>query len=307
VRDNVFGKLARWKNRQLSLIGKSVIVSSQLLSIIMFTGTVLSLSASMNQELLRGIYRFVWNGNDKEKRALTYQKLKNGGLGLPSLTARLRSAQAHWVAKLMGEQRPMMKLVVEDGVDWTKQEALSSVKETHGVEGFLGECVTAWYDSLSLLKPGGNTLVWPYIKALHVNKIMKKKLPLLTFRGIENNTVLVVKLNFFEKGQILGSIGDAASTRDVAWQQVAHRSRKQFTDEISNTVKWGPRYNVWDAHADKDTLRGQRAMEIRETYCNKGVLDISSQRQLYWLNLAYVVPKSHPFRCKYDIDWKKVD
>jgi hypothetical protein len=48
-------------------------------------------------------------------------------------------------------------------------------------------------------------------------------------------------------------------------------------------------------------------MEIRETYCNKGVLDISSQRQLYWLNIAYVVPKSHPFRCKYDIDWKKVD
>jgi hypothetical protein len=44
--------------------------------------------------------------------------------------------------------------VVEDGVDWTKQEALSSVRETHDVEGFLGECVTAWYDSLSLLKPG---------------------------------------------------------------------------------------------------------------------------------------------------------
>jgi hypothetical protein len=35
------------------------------------------------------------------------------------------------------------------------------------------------------------------------------------------------------------------------------------------------------ARADEATLRGQRAMEIRETYCNKGVLDISSQRQLY--------------------------
>jgi hypothetical protein len=79
----VFGKLARWKNRQLSLIGKSVIVSSQLLPAIMFTGSVMSMPASMNQELSRGIYRFIWNGNDKEKRALTYQKLKNGGLGLP--------------------------------------------------------------------------------------------------------------------------------------------------------------------------------------------------------------------------------
>jgi hypothetical protein len=175
LQDNVFGKLARWKNRQLSPIGKSVIVSSQLLPIIMFTGTVVSMPASMNQELSRGIYRFVWNGNDKEKRALTYQKLKNGGLGLPSLTARLQSAQAHWVAKLRGEQRPWMKLVVKDGVDWTKQEALSSVRETHGVEGFLGVCVTAWYDSLSLLKPGGNALVWPYIKALHVKKNYEEK------------------------------------------------------------------------------------------------------------------------------------
>jgi hypothetical protein len=49
-----FGKLARWKNRQLSLIGKSVIVSSQLLPIIMFTGSVMSIPASMNQELSRG-------------------------------------------------------------------------------------------------------------------------------------------------------------------------------------------------------------------------------------------------------------
>jgi hypothetical protein len=70
------------------------------------------------------------------------------------------------------------------------------------------------------------------------------KLPLLTFRDLEDSTVLAIKLNFLEKGQILGSIADAASYRDVAWQQVAHKSRKQFTDEISNTVKWGPRYNV---------------------------------------------------------------
>jgi hypothetical protein len=65
-------------------------------------------------------------------------------------------------------------------------------------------------------------------------------------------------------------------------------------------------YKIYFGDADEATLRGQIGMEIRETYCNKGVLDISSQSQLYWLNLAYVVPKSHPFRCKYDIDWKKV-
>jgi hypothetical protein len=170
-----------------------------------------------------------------------------------------------------------MKLVVEDGVNWTKQEALSSVRETYGVKGFLGECVTAWYDSLSLLKLGGNALVWPYINALQVSKLMKNKLPLLNFRGLEDSTVLAVKLNFLERGQMLGSIVDAASSRDIAWQQVAHRSRKQFTDEISNTVKWGPRYNVWTykqmmLHFKvKELWKLERCIAIREclTYCHK--------------------------------------
>jgi hypothetical protein len=52
-------------------------------------------------------------------------------LVLPSLTARLWSAHADCVAKLTGEQRPWMKLVVEQGVDWTKQEAQSSVRKAH--------------------------------------------------------------------------------------------------------------------------------------------------------------------------------
>jgi hypothetical protein len=152
---------------------------------------------------------------------------------------------------VVGQGRTIQSKATHNGVDWTKQEALSSVRETHGVEGFLGECVTAWYDSL---KPGGNAIVWPYINALQVCKLMKNKLPLLTFRDLEDSTVLAIKLNFLDKGQILGSIADAASSRDVAWQQVAHKSWKQFTDEISNTVKWGPLYNVWDLQADDATL-----------------------------------------------------
>jgi hypothetical protein len=77
-----------------------------------------------------------------------------------------------------------------------KQEAQTSVRETHGVEGFLGECVTAWSDSLSLLKPGGNALVCPYINAPQLSKLMKNKLPLLTLKDLEESTVLAIKLNF---------------------------------------------------------------------------------------------------------------
>jgi hypothetical protein len=97
-----------------------------------------------------------------------------------------------------------------------------------------------------------------YVKRLKdrplVSKLMKNKLPLLSFKDLEESTVLAIKLNFLERGKILCSIADAASSRDMAWQQVAHRSRKQFTDEISNTVKWGPCYNLWDLQADDATL-----------------------------------------------------
>jgi hypothetical protein len=37
----------------------------------MFTGSAMSMPASMNQELSRGNYRFIWNGNDKENISKT--------------------------------------------------------------------------------------------------------------------------------------------------------------------------------------------------------------------------------------------
>jgi hypothetical protein len=67
-------------------------------------------------------------------------------------------------------------------------------------------------------KTWGNALVWPYINASQVSKLMKNKLPLLTLRDLENSTVLAVKLNLLERGQILGSIADGASSWDIAWQ-----------------------------------------------------------------------------------------
>jgi hypothetical protein len=41
----------------------------------------------------------------------------------------------------------------------------------------------------------------------------QNKPPLLTFRDLEESTVLAIKLNFLERGQILSSIGDAVSKR----------------------------------------------------------------------------------------------
>jgi hypothetical protein len=69
---------------------------------------------------------------------------------------------------------------------------------------------------LSLLKPGGNALVWPYKNASQVSKLMKNKLLLLTFKDLEESPVLAIKLNFLERGQILGSFADAASSRDMS-------------------------------------------------------------------------------------------
>jgi hypothetical protein len=51
---------------------------------------------------------------------------------------------------------------------------------------------------------------------------MKNKLPLLTVRELEESTVLVIKLNFVERGEIISSIGDAVISRDKAWQKVAY-------------------------------------------------------------------------------------
>jgi hypothetical protein len=102
------------------------------------------------------------------------------------------------------------------GRAWSRLDKARSTVKCEGntwCRGLIRGCVTAWYDSPSLLKSGGNALVWSYINASQISKLMKNKLSLLTFRDLEDNTVLAVKLNFLERGQILGSIADAVSSR----------------------------------------------------------------------------------------------
>jgi hypothetical protein len=106
-----------------------------------------------------------------------------------------------------------------------------------------------------------------FVPTLQISRLKKTKNPGLTFAdSSEGLDEQIMKLMFIEIGEIEGGVKDAEQLRAEAWKKLLHCSRKRFTDEISNTAKWGPSFDVWNEIGDTTLLRGLRAAEIRETY-----------------------------------------
>ena len=88
---------------------------------------------------------------------------------------------ALWIVKANQSTKPWAKLVSEPGIDWNSTSALATIRPIHGVDGFLGQCLTEYYRSAALLPQSDNALVWPYVQSQETAIMMRKKCPDITF------------------------------------------------------------------------------------------------------------------------------
>ena len=149
---------------------------------------------------------------------------------------------ALYTVKASKSTNPWTKLFSETGIDWSNSSALTTVRSTHGVEGFAGQCITEWYRSAALLPASDTAYIWPYINQPSVSAMMRKKCPNLTFEqaiiGLPTN------LNFIEKAQIKSSMEDAKRRFHKQCNYMAYESRKTLQKDL-NCVKWSkPVYNT---------------------------------------------------------------
>ena len=64
-----------WKWRGLSLLGRIQIIKTFAIPKLMFRASVLPISEDLIKEADSPFYYFIWNGKDKVKRNVIYQKL----------------------------------------------------------------------------------------------------------------------------------------------------------------------------------------------------------------------------------------
>ena len=90
----------RWKNRNLSIFGKSLIIKSLAASILVHTMSILDTPTEILDEIEKLIFGFLWEKNEKIKRkTLIMNKLK-GGINMLDIHCKDKALKASWIKRL---------------------------------------------------------------------------------------------------------------------------------------------------------------------------------------------------------------
>ena len=96
-------KLNIWKMRDLSLLGKIQIVKTYGISQLLFVSNMIGLPKHVIVEANKYLYGFIWNGQDKVKRASSIANYSDGGLKMMDLNCMLIAQKVMWIKRYLLE------------------------------------------------------------------------------------------------------------------------------------------------------------------------------------------------------------
>ncbi len=93
--------LNRWKQRDLTIYGKILLIKTYALSQILYTTAVLPTPDKFVVELEEIIYNFLWNGKQhKVKKSVIIQSYENGGQRMISIQDMIKVQHITWIKKI---------------------------------------------------------------------------------------------------------------------------------------------------------------------------------------------------------------
>ncbi len=91
--------LNRWKGRDLSLLGRVMIVKAQGISQIQYLASNITMPQRYIKQINKLIYNFIWKGPDKIKRTIIRRKIIEGGLAVPDAMDIAKAASIQWIGR----------------------------------------------------------------------------------------------------------------------------------------------------------------------------------------------------------------
>jgi hypothetical protein len=64
------------------------------------------------------MFKFLWNGPDKEQRGLTYKAISDGGINIPDLRSRLIAQKCNWIRRLQSGKGIFRQAFGSEQADW---------------------------------------------------------------------------------------------------------------------------------------------------------------------------------------------
>lgn len=94
--------LYQWKNRNLSLKGKTVVVNSLIISLLSYMSSVIYTPPRVICETKSMICKYIWSGNhNKISYSSLIKKIEHGGLKLADLDTRIKASYVQWVKRMV--------------------------------------------------------------------------------------------------------------------------------------------------------------------------------------------------------------
>ena len=100
-----------WGKRNLSILGKNLIIKSLILPLFTFLASVCLVPDIYHKEIEKKCFKFIWNGKpDKVKRNLIINSYERGGLQMMDIKSYFIALKATWVSRLVTENIYTIKI-----------------------------------------------------------------------------------------------------------------------------------------------------------------------------------------------------
>jgi exonuclease III len=341
VLTKVKNKFQLWQGRNLSVVGKSVIINCQIVPIINYTAAALDLPNEWDKKLTKLIFKFLWKGPGI-KRTMAYKDWSEGGVKAPFLRALAWAGKLRWIMKLRkGEHGPWTSVFEHANIDWTDFRTFCSPipDKYYPEDTFAHQCVRAWTDMLTLRKPAPWTHSYVFQNDIFQSLSNEDR----TWYGFQGGPSIEEAKNDLGLLRRLGllpfEIEDLHRdlSRFAAMQEHYYKSRRKafFVRMFRGTSGWLIRDMKKYSEASLDILyshglSNQQAIYLIDNPLGQGSRDHSNEyyrndnnpigetslgikkiRDAYWMIAQLLPTETTPFRQRIDIaseqDWTVVD
>lgn len=97
--------LYAWKNRELTLFGKALVIKVLGIAKLMFNFMMLEVDELKVKEINKILYDFLWNKRERIQRKTLIGEVEKGGIGMVDIESKIQAAKAAWVKHIVSENK----------------------------------------------------------------------------------------------------------------------------------------------------------------------------------------------------------
>ena len=232
--------LALWKNRDLTVIGKILIIKTFGLSKFLYVLNMISTPISVQKQINSIVHQFIWNGPDKIKRSVLSADYENGGLKMVDIVTKIKTQQIMWLKRFIDGNETVWKLILDQylkrvgGLTFLLKCNFDIKKLKCHIPPFYENILNAWVNMNASIPNGSNEVCKEVIwnnKYILVNNEMVFNNTLISAGIIYINDLLTKEGKF----SVEGKLGDSITHNDyIKLLGIIHAIPRNWKNQITS-------------------------------------------------------------------------